>query len=323
MKVIVFGGNGFVGQWLISALQEEKLPVLSSDLGAVSAIENVAYVQADIRNKDHVRRVPIDSDDIIVNLAANQYHLKVPRKNRKEFFRETNTVGAENIIAVALERGCTKLIQFTTDMTYGKPQYLPVDTAHPQNPFGPYGESKKEVEDICRHYRTLGMDITIFRPRMINGPGRLGILKKLFWLIRHNLPVPTVGNGKNCYQMVSVFDCVFAILCAIRCGVPNSEYNLGSQNPPSTRELLQNLIRQVGSKSVVVPTPGKLVKLTLSILGALGFEIMYKEQYMIADENYILDVSKTEKELLWTPKYADKDMIVEAYQEYIKQSAHD
>ena len=37
---------------------------------------------------------------------------------------------------------------------------------------------------------------------------------------------------------------------------------------------------------------------------------------MIADENYILDISKTERELNWEPKYNDSDMIIEAYKEY-------
>lgn len=317
MKVIVFGGNGFVGQWLIRELKERNVKVLSSDLAEKPAIGGIEYVRADIRNKEEVRKVGIEKDDIIVNLAANQYHMKVPRKNREAFFRHTNTQGAENIMAVALENGCKRMIQFTTDMIYGKPRYLPVDTKHPKMPFGPYGESKKEVETVCQRYREAGMQITIFRPRMINGPGRLGILKKLFWLIQHNLPVPTIGSGKNCYQMVSVFDCVSAIICAIESGIPNREYNLGSKNPPSTRELLQNLIEQVGSKSVVIPTPGRLVKLVLATMGMVGFELMYKEQYMIADEDYILDISETEKELSWNPKYADKDMIVEAYQNYV------
>ena len=242
----------------------------------------------------------------------------MPRKNRQAYFFDTNTIGAENIISVAYEKGCTKIIQFTTDMIYGKPQYLPVDAKHPQEPFGPYGQSKKATEEICKKYREKGMNVTIFRPRMINGPGRLGILKKLFWLIKHNLPVPTIGSGNNCYQMISVFDCVSAIFCAIRAGVPNGEYNLGSKNPPSTKELLKNLVKQVGSKSVVIPTPGKLVKLLLAGLGVIGLELMYKEQYMIADEDYILDVSETEKDLGWTPEYADSDMIIEAYRNYIK-----
>jgi dTDP-glucose 4,6-dehydratase len=201
-------------------------------------------------------------------------------------------------------------------MTYGKPQYLPVDVNHPQVPFGPYGQSKKAAEDICREYRKKGIGITIFRPRMINGPGRLGILKKLFFLIEHNLPVPTIGNGKNCYQMVSVFDCVAATLAAIKCGCPNKEYNLGSKNPLPERELLKTLVKKVGSHSSVIPTPGKLVKVLLGLLGLIGFEIMYKEQYMIADEDYILDISETEKDLMWSPQYSDQDMIIQAYQEY-------
>lgn len=317
MKIIVFGGNGFVGQWLIKALQKNNDKVISCDIGDRSFVSGVEYKKVDIRMKDQVNSIVMSPDDIVVNLVANQYHGKVPRKGRKDYFYDTNTMGAENIMEAAWNQGCRKLIQFTTDMTYGKPQYLPVDTNHPQNPFGPYGQSKKATEDICRKYRSLGMNITVFRPRMINGPGRLGILKKLFWLIERNLPVPTIGRGKNCYQMVSVFDCVSAVICAIQHNVPNGEYNLGSKNPPSTRELLKNLIQNVGSKSIVIPTPGRLVKLTLGVLGALGIEIMYKEQYMIADEDYVLDISKTEDELDWEPQYNDKDMIIDAYKNYI------
>ena len=51
-------------------------------------------------------------------------------------------------------------------------------------------------------------------------------------------------------------------------------------------------------------------------MGAIGFEIMYKEQYMIADENYILDVSETMKALGWKPQYNDQDMIIQAYKEW-------
>ena len=318
MKVIVFGGNGFVGQWLIRRLKEEGRAVLSCDLPDSSALRDVAYQKIDIRELAQIEKAPIEPDDVVVNLVANQYHGKVPRRNRKEWFLETNTTGAEHILRVAAEKGCSRFVQFTTDMTYGKPQYLPIDTNHPQNPFGPYGQSKKAVEDICRQYRAKGMNITIFRPRMINGPGRLGILKKLFWLIRHNLPVPTVGSGRNCYKMVSVFDCVSAIILAIEKGCPNREYNLGSEDAPSTRELLQNLIRSVDSRSVVIPTPGKLVKGCLEIMGAMGLEIMYKEQYMIADEDYILDISNTKDDLGWEPKYSDADMIVQAYREWSK-----
>lgn len=317
MAYIVFGGSGFVGRYLVDELSK-KDNVIIGDLVEPEHehASNVTYIRVDVKDPETFQDIPLSSDDIVVNLAANQYHTKVPRKGRNEYFSDTNTKGVANILAWMEKHGATHMVQYTTDMTYGKPQYLPVDTKHPQVPFGPYGQSKKDAEDICRDYRKKGFQISIFRPRMINGPGRLGILKKLFTLIKYNLPVPTIGNGKNCYQMISVFDCVSATVLAIEKGCPNNEYNLGSENAPSTKELLQGLAKSVGSKSLVMPTPGKLVKLVLGMLGAIGLEIMYKEQYMIADENYILDVSETVNDLAWKPKYNDQDMIIQAYQEW-------
>lgn len=316
--IYIFGGNGFVGRYLANALAEKSNKVTVLDLHdelEKSISKNVFYKKCDIRELQQIETLPFKSDDLIINLAANQYHNKVP-KNRHDFFFNTNTVGTENILKTALQKGVKKYIMFTTDMTYGKPQYLPVDINHPQNPFGPYGQSKKACEDLCREYRKKGMDITVFRPRMINGPGRLGILVKLFKLIDKNLPVPTIGNGKNHYQMISVFDCVSAILCAIEKGIPNKEYNLGSASSPNITELLKGVIKSAGSHSFVIHTPGKMIKAILKCMDNIGLTIMYPEQFMIADEEYILDISETEKDLDWHPKYNDEDMLVQAYKMY-------
>jgi dTDP-glucose 4,6-dehydratase len=317
MAIIVFGGNGFVGRRLAKELLQNGEQVIICDLENSPVHEPTRFLPCDITNPDDFKWIPLSSEDTVINLAANQYHNQVPRKDTRSYFFNTNTIGTENILNFIVSSGGHKFIQYTTDMIYGKPQYLPIDIHHPQVPFGPYGQSKKASEDICREYRKKGIHITIFRPRMIIGPGRLGILKKLFFLIKHHMPVPTIGAGKNCYQMVSVFDCVSATIAAIKCGCPNKEYNLGSKNPPTERDLLKNLIRKVGSHSLVIPTSGKMVKALRGFLGAIGFEIMYKEQYMIADENYILDISETEKDLDWLPEHSDQDMIIEAYKEYV------
>lgn len=314
----IFGGNGFVGRYLSIELskQDKNVTVVDIQESLNSIIpKNVKYIKADIRNISEIRKIPFSSIDTVINLAANQYHTKVP-KDRHDYFFDTNTAGAKNILTAMKEKACRKLIQFTTDMTYGKPQYLPVDTRHPQNPFGPYGESKKACEQICREFRAEGFSITIFRPRMITGPGRLGILKKLFKLIDLGLPVPTIGNGKNHYQMVSVFDCVSAILAAINKGVPSKEYNLGSSSSPNITNLLKGTIKAANSHSFVIHTPGKLVKAVLKFLDNIGLTIMYPEQFMIADEEYVLDISETEKDLDWHPKYNDEDMLIEAYKMY-------
>jgi len=318
MKYLIFGGNGFVGRYLANKLIECGNNVSVFDIEP-KLNENInkqcKFSSIDIRNRDGLRKIDIQPDDIVINMAATQYHTHVPH-NRSEYFFGTNAVGTRNILEYTHAHGCRKYIMFTTDMTYGKPQYLPVDTHHPQNPFGPYGESKKECERICREFRQKGMNITIFRPRMINGPGRLGILVKLFKLMDLGLPVPTIGNGKNHYQMVSVFDCVDAVVAAIEKGLPNKEYNLGSVGSPDITTLLSDTIKSTGSHSRVIHTPGKVVKWVLGVLDKIGMTIMYPEQFMIADEEYVLDISETVADLDWNPQYNDADMLKMAYRMY-------
>lgn len=117
------------------------------------------------------------------------------------------------------------------------------------------------------------MNATIFRPRMILGAGRYGILLKLFRLMELNLPLPLIGNGKNCYQMVSVKDCAQAIICAIKKGVPNDEFNLGSKNPLCIKDLLGFVCERSGSKSVLLPTWARGVKWVLALFENLGMPL--------------------------------------------------
>ena len=153
---------------------------------------------------------------------------------------------------------------------------------------------------------------------MILGAGRYGILLKLFALMERNLPLPLIGNGKNCYQMVSVRDCAEAIVCAIERGVPNDEFNLGSQNPPCIKDLLKSVCEKSGSKSFCLPTYARGVKWILWVLEILGLPLMYREQFAIADEQYLIDTSKTSEVLGWQPKDSDSDMLFQAYKAYRK-----
>jgi dTDP-glucose 4,6-dehydratase len=212
-------------------------------------------------------------------------------------------------------------VHFTTDMVYGHTYVWPQKEDHPCNPLGEYGLSKLKTEELAAEWRKKGMNISLFRPRLIIGPGRLGILEKLFKLIDNNLPVPMIGSGKNPYQFISVFDCASACYAAFKAGVPNEVYNLGSLNPPPVRKLLGDLVKHAGSKSILVPTPAWAVKRTLDFLDWLNKPLMDPEQYLIADEMCVLDVSKGERELGWVPQYRDEDMLIAAYSEYHKKLA--
>jgi dTDP-glucose 4,6-dehydratase len=283
------------------------------------SLRRAEFRQVDIRDPARVASVPIEPGDVVYHLAARQYHLAVPRRGRGDFFDEVNVAGTRHVLEAAFRGQARGVVFFSTDMVYGIPEQTPVGRDHPRRPLGPYGASKRKAEDACDEYRQRGLAVTVLRPRLILGPGRLGVLAKLFRLIRRSLPVPLIGSGHNRYQMVSVHDCVSAALCAVARGIPDSAFNLGSKNPPRARELLEALIRRVGSRSVLVPTPAGLMKGLLFGLDHAGLTVLYPEQFLIADLNYIVDTTATERELGWAPAYSDHDMMFAAYDEFCKR----
>jgi nucleoside-diphosphate-sugar epimerase len=321
LKYIVVGGSGFLGRYVTAELLSKGERVVVCDLVPPpqqrASAGQLSYIHADVRRPDTLQELSMSPNDMVIHLAANQYHTAVPRKNREAYFSDTNAQGTRNVLERMAACGASRMVYFSTDMVYGKPVRLPVDEDHPKAPFGPYGLSKLASERICETFREQGFDITIFRPRMIIGPGRLGVLKKLFRLIANHLPVPLIGGGRNHYQMISVQDCTTAVLRAIEKGIPNQAYNLGSMQPPTVRELLQSVITYARSRSILVSTYGGAVKSVLSGLSVVGIELLYKEQYMIADENYLVDIARAQRELDWAPFYTDSDMIIEAFLHYM------
>lgn len=327
MKHVIIGGDGFVGRQLTEDLLRLGEPVLVADINKSphAIYDKAPFVHLDITGRASVEALPLNPDDVIYNLSARMLSPILPHAKRRDWFWPVNATGVAHLLSVMQAKGCKNLVHFTTDMVYGRAQTIPQTEEHPTRPLGPYGDSKLVTEEMCEQYRAQGMRISIFRPRLIIGPGRLGILSKLFKLIDLNLPVPMIGGGKNPYQFVSVYDCASACICAWRAGFPNEAYNLGSDDPPPVRTLLGRLIREAGSWSVLVPTPAPLVKAALSTLDTCNAPLMDPEQFLIADEFCVLDCSKAKREIGWRPLYGDEDMLIAAYREYrngLKASAN-
>ena len=298
MKHVIFGGDGFVGRHLAQRLVADGAEVVVLDI-ARSELPHYAqatHIHCDVTDPQAVGGAPIQADDMVYNLSAKMLSPLQVRAKRREFFYPVNYDGTKHIIEAMDRAGADKLVHFTTDMIYGHTVTTPMTEDHPVAPLGEYGMSKLETEHLAADWRRKGMRISLFRPRLIIGPGRLGILEKLFKLIDANLPVPMIGSGRNPYQFISVFDCAEAARLAWKAGVPNEAYNLGSLNPPPVRKLLGDLIRHAGSRSILVPTPGFAVKRTLDLLDRLNRPLMDPEQYLIADEECVLDVSKGARE---------------------------
>jgi len=318
MKHVIFGGDGFVGRHLAAQLVEDGEEVVVADVAKsdLPHYEDCCFVELDVTDPCAPRKAHIRPDDMVYNLSAKMLSPIQVRSKRHDFFWPVNYHGTENIIATMAAVGADSLVHFTTDMIYGHTHTFPQTEEHPANPIGEYGLSKWKTEELAQQWRDKGMNISLFRPRLIIGPGRLGILAKLFKLIDKNLPVPMIGSGKNPYQFVSVFDCAEAARLAWKAGIPNEAYNLGSSNPPPVRDMLKELIRHADSRSFLLPTPAWAVKRTLDLLDLVNLPIMDPEQYRIADEMCILDCSKAQRDLGWAPRDRDEDMLISAYNEY-------
>lgn len=315
-NIVVTGGSGFLGSVLIERLLGDGYAVHNLDLVPAKAEhERLTTTIVDMTDAGALSQLSLPSGADFVHLAGRQYVTTVRRSIRKSFFAEGNIAGTRNVIELAKKSGATSFLFVSTDMVYGRPQTSPVGIDHPRNPFGPYGASKVAAEDMLTA-SDLPFRTVIFRPRLILGPGRFGLMTKLFDAIRANRPVPMIGSGRNIYQMVSVFDCADAIIKGIKTEAVSGIFNLGSKPGDISKVMLRKLIRTVGSKSVVVPVPSPIIKPVLRTLDWVALSPLVPEQFEIADQNYVLDVSRTKEVFGWEPVGNDAELMLSAYRTY-------
>ncbi|MGR3794137.1 NAD-dependent epimerase/dehydratase family protein [Vannielia sp. SX4] len=177
MRILFTGGSGKAGRHATRYLIEQGHRVLNvdqtpsdvegvfnriADLTDLGAIHDAMQAYADFDELEPGSGVP--SFDAVVHFAA------VPRimvTGDAECFR-VNTLGTYNVIDAALKAGVRKVIFASSETTYGvcfadgerKPEYIPVDEAHPTEPEDSYAMSKVVNEATARSFqRRSGADI--------------------------------------------------------------------------------------------------------------------------------------------------------------------
>ena len=254
-RFIVTGGSGFVGQFLIKKLLSlyPEFQIHNLDIHHPSSISspNLSNHIVDLTSQENLKSFTFSENDIVYHLAAHSYifTVKVPSKaKRKSWFENLNVCGTKNLLTAMENNGAKNIAFLSSDMVYGSPQVTPINVNHPLNPNGPYGLSKIKAETLINDFGARNdCRSIIFRPRVIVGAGRLGILSKLFFLIRNNLPVPLIGSGKNYYQFISIHDCVNALIEFHNQNHSSGIYNLGSVDPPKVIDLIKFLIKEANS----------------------------------------------------------------------------
>ena len=218
MKVLVTGGSGLIGKYVVEELAgSHTVDVL--DLKNPQA-GYAMFHRADIVSISALTSV-IRGYDAVVHLAGIPNPLNDPAD---KVFR-VNTLGTFNVLEACALNGIMKLVFVSSESTLGFafsktrmwPEYIPIDESHPVRPQDPYGLSKAAGELLCAGYtRTYGMQTVCLRPPWVWVPEdkELTVYRGLVKDYR-NWP-------KNLWAYVHVRDLAQAIRLAIEWESPAS-----------------------------------------------------------------------------------------------------
>jgi len=153
MKLLVTGGSGLVGRYVVDELcGSHTVDVL--DLRPPRR-KDVHYYATDVLDNGGLLQVVRDYD-AVVHLAGIPHPLDDPPE---KVFR-VNTVGAFNVLEACVENGIKRLVFMSSESTLGfafsttrlAPLYLPIDENHVLRPQDPYGMSKVAGELLCHGF---------------------------------------------------------------------------------------------------------------------------------------------------------------------------
>ena len=177
MRLLVTGGSGRLGRWVVKELRSDHEVVVAGleeapppDAGRSS----VRYEQADLTDVEAVARVG-EGAEAIVHLAA--FPSPIGREPEEVF--ANNMISTYNVVEAAIRQGARKVIYSSSGSALGfafsfrdmVPDYMPIDEEHPLRPQDAYGLSKWLGEKILEAAtRRTGIRTIVLRPTNVVGP---------------------------------------------------------------------------------------------------------------------------------------------------------
>ncbi len=283
MKILIIGGNSFIGQNLIKKIdkKENKIFIGNSNLSKKKPPINseVINIHLNLLDKSAIfEAISKINPDTIINLASI-------RNNTSTYLNEmfdVNVTGINNIFKSCIELQIFPHFIFTSAMgvyNYHNPLYTPVDEDHPTNPIDEYGLTKLLGEKICKFYSENKFKTTILRIPGVYGQGKSsGFIYNLLNPANKNIFVSL--SSKNIVRdFIYVDDVVKSIVLSIT-----------YKNP-----CLFNLFNVSDGKGISLE---EIVEYANKITNKV-FNISYSNLY--SNYEFFMDNSKSQKELGFEP----------------------
>src|SRR6201995_414564 len=173
MTVLVTGGAGYIGSYMVQSLVEagESVVVIDNLSTGFSAFlpEGVPLFIGDAADENLVEGVIAQHEvESIIHFAG---WLVVPDSMRDPLgYYRNNTMTTRSLLNAAVKCGISRFIFSSTAAVYGNPDQMPVPEHAPTRPLSPYGSSKLMTE-IMLHDVAAAHDINYVVLRYFNVAG--------------------------------------------------------------------------------------------------------------------------------------------------------
>ena len=156
--IAVTGGSGRLGSYVLDELTPLYENLVNIDARPSARHGEVMFRQVDLVSLDQACQA-LAGADVVVHLAA----IPNPTVAPLDEVMKVNTTGVYNVLEAMRRNGQKLLVYGSSDSATGfgihsqiiKPQYLPIDAAHPCHPHESYSMSKRLGEIMCQEYSTV------------------------------------------------------------------------------------------------------------------------------------------------------------------------
>ncbi|MER3456487.1 MAG: UDP-glucose 4-epimerase [candidate division GAL15 bacterium] len=274
MRVLVTGGAGFVGSFVVEALRDAGHRVAVVDTlksGRAEFVpQGVPLYQLDVTSPA-LREVFEEERPEAVCHHAAQASVAVSVRDPLEDAR-VNVLGTLNVLQCCVRYGVGRVLFASTGgALYGDPDSLPVREDDPPRPLSPYGVHKFCGEQHLANYgRLYGIRWAALRYGNVYGPrqdpyGEAGVVAIFCAAMLEGRQPVIFGDGLHTRDYVYVEDAAHATLLALEVGA-EGVINVGTGVETSTRrifELVRNATGYRGEPHYGPPRPGDVRRICL------------------------------------------------------------
>jgi UDP-glucose 4-epimerase len=251
-RVLVTGGNGFIGSHLVDALAESgkhEVLVLGPRPRPYDALPaDVTFAQGDVRDANLLECLLADHEIEVVYHAAWSSISETAIQNQTGDI-EKNLVPLVQLLDACRDSQVRRVLFLSTGgAVYGLPRTTPVTEEHPTHPISPYGITKLAAEKYVRMYRELhGLEYTILRPSVPYGPRqnpnrRQGAVTVFTYRALQGKPITIWGEGESLRDYFYVGDMVAPLINALDIPVAGDmTFNLAGSRSYTLLELVSTL----------------------------------------------------------------------------------